>query len=236
MPIDVRLLSYNVRSLRDDRQAVAMVIGACEADVVCIQEAPRFFRWRTKCAELARESGLVVVTGGRSAAAMLLLASLRVRVISSHDVLLSKKRGLHQRGMAVATLEIDGARVSVASIHLDLESTERRRHVDEILLRASAFDAPAILAGDINEQPSGAAWQALAAQYRDAYATAPAGGEYTYSARRPVRRIDGVFVDSRIDVVECGVPDVSGIEQASDHRPVLAVLRVPADSDDGAVV
>jgi endonuclease/exonuclease/phosphatase family metal-dependent hydrolase len=234
--IDVRILSYNVRSLRDDRQAVATVIRACEPDIVCIQEAPRFFRWRTKCAELARESGLLVVTGGRSAAAMLLLASLRVRVISSHDVLLTKKRGLHQRGMAIGTLEIGGARVTVASIHLDLEASERRRHVDEILLRASAFGAPVILAGDINEEPSGPAWQALAAQYRDAYAAVPTGGEYTYSATRPVRRIDGIFVDSRIDVLECGVPDVPGIAQASDHRPVLAVVRIQPGSDDGAVV
>ena len=226
MPVDVRVLSYNVRSLRDDAQAVATVIRACKPDVVCIQEAPRFLRWRAKCAALARESGLVVVTGGRSAAAMLLLASLRVRVVSAHDVLLTRKRGLHQRGMAAAILEIEGIRFALGSIHLDLEAAERLRHVDEILLRSSVFGVPTILAGDINEEPSGPAWKALSGRYRDAYAVAPTGGEFTYSATRPVRRIDGIFVDSRIDIVECGVPDVSGIGRASDHCPVLAVLRL----------
>jgi len=233
------VLSYNVRSLRDDAQAVATVIRACKPDVVCIQEAPRFLRWRAKCAALARESGLVVVTGGRSAAAMLLLASLRVRVVSAHDVLLTRKRGLHQRGIASAVLEIEGIRLAFGSMHLDLDASERLRHVDEILLRTSVFGVPTVLAGDVNEEPSDPAWKTLAAQYRDAYAVAPVGGEFTYSSTRPVRRIDGIFVDPRIDVVECGVPDVPGIERASDHRPVLGVLRLVQDgfaSDDGTVV
>ncbi len=129
------MLSYNVRSLRDDAQAVSTVIRSCNPDVVCIQEAPRFLRWRSKCAALARESGLVVVTGGRPAGAMLLLAALQVRVLEVADVLLTRKRGLHQRGVALATLELGGTRFSLGSIHLDLDSDERRRHVDEIVAR-----------------------------------------------------------------------------------------------------
>jgi endonuclease/exonuclease/phosphatase family metal-dependent hydrolase len=93
-----------------------------------------------------------------------------------------------------------------------------------------------VLAGDINEEPSELAWLALAKHYRDAYAVAPKGGEYTYSATNPVKRIDAIFVDPQIEVVECGVPDVPGIAQASDHRPLLAVLRLPSRSDDSAVV
>ena len=67
MAATLRVLSYNVRSLRDDADAVASVIRSCEPDVVCIQEAPRFLRWRSKCAALARTSGMFVVTGGRPA-------------------------------------------------------------------------------------------------------------------------------------------------------------------------
>ena len=88
-----------------------------------------------------------------------------------------------------------------------------------------------MLAGDINEEPGEPAWQALAARYRDAYAESPRGGEHTFSAMAPVRRIDGVFVDPSIEVLECGVPDLPGVERASDHRPVLAVLRAPSLAD-----
>jgi endonuclease/exonuclease/phosphatase family metal-dependent hydrolase len=227
VPTELRVLSYNVRSLRDDAQAVATVIRCCEPDVVCIQEAPRFLRWRSKCAALARESGLVVVTGGRPAGAMLLLAALQVRVVEVADVLLTRKRGLHQRGLALATLELGGKRFSLGSIHLDLDSDERRRHVDEIVARTSACNAPVIVAGDINEEPDGPAWRALASSYPDAFSVAPSGSEYTYSAIDPVKRIDGIFVDAAITVRSCGVPDVPGIARASDHRPVLAVVELP---------
>jgi endonuclease/exonuclease/phosphatase family metal-dependent hydrolase len=225
---EVRLLSYNVRSLRDDAHAVSAVIRALEPDVVCIQEAPRFMRWRSKCAALARESGLYVVTGGRPAGAMLLLASLRTRVVSSHDVLLSKRPRLHQRGLAIGVLEIDGARFGVASMHLDLDAAERRRHVDEVIGRLDALELPVVVAGDVNEEPAAPAWRALAARYQDAYVAAPSGEAYTYSAKHPVKTIDGVFVDRRIRVLSCGVPDIAGTEAASDHRPLLAVLDVPA--------
>jgi hypothetical protein len=43
----VRVLGYNIRSMRDDEDALARVIRACAPDVVLVQEAPRFFRWRT---------------------------------------------------------------------------------------------------------------------------------------------------------------------------------------------
>jgi endonuclease/exonuclease/phosphatase family metal-dependent hydrolase len=227
LPTQLRVLSYNVRSLRDDAQAVSTVIRSCNPDVVCIQEAPRFLRWRSKCAGLARESGLVVVTGGRPAGAMLLLAALQVRVVEAADVLLSRKRGLHQRGVALATLELSGTKFAIGSIHLDLEADERRKHVDEIVARTSACGAPVIVAGDINEEPDGPAWRALAATYPDAFEVAPNGGEFTYSATEPVKRIDGIFVDATIRVRSCGVPDVPGIERASDHRPVLAIVELP---------
>ena len=66
MPVELRVLSYNVRGLRDDRQALAEVVRAADPDVVCVQEAPRFLRWRSTCAALARTSGLVVVGGGHA--------------------------------------------------------------------------------------------------------------------------------------------------------------------------
>ncbi len=44
----------------------------------------------------------------------------------------------------------------------------------------------------------------------------PSGGENTYSATEPVKRIDGIFVDAAIKVLSCGVPDVPSIERASE--------------------
>ena len=131
MPI-VRILSYNVRSLRDDAAAVVRVIRSVQPHVVCIQEAPRLLRWRSKCAALARRSGLVVVTGGRTAAANLILSSLDVDVVTTRDVLFTKDRRLHQRGAALAVLRYGGESFAVAGTHLDLVAEPRIRHVGEL--------------------------------------------------------------------------------------------------------
>ncbi|MFL6238042.1 MAG: endonuclease/exonuclease/phosphatase family protein [Actinomycetes bacterium] len=224
----MRLLTYNVRSLRDDKVAVAAVIRACDADVVCIQEAPRFLRWRSKCAALARESGMFVVTGGRVAGAMLLLARLGVDVEASYDVLLQKTPHLHQRGLAVGVLRVKGERYAVASMHLSLEDTERTRQVDEVISHMERVrdGAPIVLAGDVNETPDRPRWEALSARFTDAFTVAPVGEGNTYSAARPYKRIDGIFVDPDVRVLSCGVPDVPGIAQASDHCPLVADLRL----------
>jgi endonuclease/exonuclease/phosphatase family metal-dependent hydrolase len=222
----MRLLTYNVRSLRDDSDAVARVIRAARPDVVAIQEAPRFLRWRSKCAALARRSGLVIVGGGRPAAANLLLSSLAVDVESTRDVLFSKDFGLHQRGAALAVLRLGGVRFAVASTHLDLVEAPRLRHVAELdgaLMGFVPDGVPVIVAGDVNDQPGSPTWQQLAEHRVDAV---PDGDGYTYSAAHPQRRIDGVFADpaARIASAEAiGSPDVT---IASDHRPVLVELEL----------
>lgn len=66
----VRVLSYNIRSQRDDRRALARVIRACEPDLVCVQESPRYWRPEGQAAWLARNTGTVILSGGgRTAAA-----------------------------------------------------------------------------------------------------------------------------------------------------------------------
>ncbi|MGV9853266.1 endonuclease/exonuclease/phosphatase family protein [Streptomyces sp. NPDC003442] len=104
----VRVLSYNIRSMRDDREALARVIRACAPDVVCVQEAPRFFRWRKAAAWLARETGLVYTTGGATAAGPMILTSLRAHVERAEDTLLPRVPGLHRRGFATAVLRFGG--------------------------------------------------------------------------------------------------------------------------------
>ncbi|MEP6463356.1 MAG: endonuclease/exonuclease/phosphatase family protein [Frankiaceae bacterium] len=219
VPGTLRVLSYNVRSLRDDPAAVASVIRAARPDVVCVQEAPRFLRWRSKCAALARESGLVVVTGGRPAGAMLLLAALRVRIRATKDVKLRKHFRLHQRGLAIAEIEVGGIAYAVASMHLSLDDTERLAQADEVFAKLADQTAPLILAGDVNETPAGPAWARLGDRLTDG------GGGHTYSAKRPHKRIDAVFADPRLEFLSCDVPEAPGIEVASDHRPLLAVVR-----------
>ncbi len=225
----LRLLTYNVRSMRDDRAALGRVIRSAEPDVVLVQESPRYLRWRSLCAELARRSNLVVVSGGRPAASNLILSTLGVDVLSSVDVLFSTDPMMHQRGTAIAVLAKDGARFAVAGIHLDLVEGPRLRHVGELdrhLGESVPSDVPVVVAGDANDRPGSLTWQALAAERRDALAVARADGTLRWTGEEPRNLIDGIFADPRLTVTSVQVLGGPDVAIASDHRPVLAELEL----------
>jgi endonuclease/exonuclease/phosphatase family metal-dependent hydrolase len=232
----VRVLSYNIRSMRDDRRALVRVIRACGPDVVCIQEAPRFFRWRKHASWLARESGLVRVTGGATTCGTMILSSLRAHVEHTEDILLPRTPGLHQRGFATAVLRIGSTRLSVISAHLSINADERYEQAGLLLDRVAtaSYGAHPVVGGDFNDTPEGRSFRRIAAELQDCWVVKPWGAEFTSRSREPSRRLDAVFAGKKIEVLGCGVPiELPGmigrdLRAATDHLPVLAALRVPA--------
>ncbi|WP_156721888.1 endonuclease/exonuclease/phosphatase family protein [Streptomyces apocyni] len=230
----VRVLSYNIRSMRDDTAALARVISASAPDLVLIQEAPRFFRWRKYLARLAAASDLVVLSGGATAAGPALLCSLRATVERTEDVLLPLTPGLHRRGFATAVVRFGGARVGVLSCHLSLQKDERYAQGGILIDQLAALGTPHVIAGgDLNERPGGRTFRRLAGELQDCWAVRPWGGEYTSTPTDPHQRIDALFTTPGVEVLGCGVPvglpgvTDADLKAATDHLPVLAALRLP---------
>lgn len=231
----IRVLSYNIRSMRDDTAALARVIGMCAPDLVLIQEAPRFFRWRKRLARLAAESGQVILTGGATAAGPALLCSLRATVERTEDVLLPLTPGQHRRGFATAVVRFGAARLGVVSCHLSLEKDERYEQGGMLLDRLAAMGVDhAVAGGDLNERPTGPTFTRLAEYLQDCRTTAPWGpDDHTFSSAAPFQRIDAIFATKGIEVLGCGVPfhhpgiKDSDLKTATDHLPVLAALKIP---------
>ena len=231
----IRVLGYNIRSMRDDTAALARVLTACAPDLVLVQEAPIFFRWRKKLARLAAASGLVVLTGGGTAAGPAILCSLRATVERTEDVLLPLTPGQHRRGLATAVVRFAGVRFGVLSCHLSLERRERHAQGGMLLDRLAGMGVEhAIAGGDLNERPDGPTFARLATGLQDCRTAAPWGAEHTFPATAPDRRIDAVFATKGVEVLGCGVPvglpgvTESDLRAATDHLPVLAALRIPA--------
>ncbi|MFJ9132773.1 endonuclease/exonuclease/phosphatase family protein [Streptomyces sp. NPDC102256] len=231
----IRVLSYNIRSMRDDTAALARVITACAPDLVLIQEAPRFFRWRKKLARLAAASGQVMLSGGATTSGPALLCSLRATVERTEDVLLPRMPGRHRRGFATAVVRFGGARIGVLSCHLSLHKDERAAHGGLLLDRLAGLGTPyAVAGGDLNERPTGPTFRRIAGALQDGWVTRPWGAENTWTRTEPERRIDAIFATPGVEVLGCGVPlGLPGITEAdlraaTDHLPVLAALRVPA--------
>ncbi|APY88724.1 endonuclease [Streptomyces alfalfae] len=230
----IRVLSYNIRSMRDDTDALARVIAACAPDLVLVQEAPRFFRWRKKLARLARAADLVILSGGGTAAGPALLCSLRATVERTEDVLLPLTPGLHRRGFATAVVRFGDARLGVLSCHLSLQGEERYAQGGLLLDRLAGMGVDhAVAGGDLNERPRGRTFRRLTETLQDCWATSPWGGEHTSTPGDPHQRIDAILATPGVEVLGCGVPaGLPGVTEAdlraaTDHLPVLAALRVP---------
>jgi endonuclease/exonuclease/phosphatase family metal-dependent hydrolase len=210
----MRVVGWNVRSLRDGRAGVVAVVRRLDPDVLVLQEAPRLVLWRLSRWWLARACGLRLATRGWAAGNAVLVRP-GVHVVAASEVRAPRVPGLHRRGAAVAELVVGGQRLAVAGTHLDLEPVARLATAR--LVRAALPEGPAVLAADVNDVPGSAAWLALAEGLHDPLA----GGPPTFPAGRPTRRIDALLVRG-LEVVRAEVVDVAG---ASDHRAVVLDLQ-----------
>jgi endonuclease/exonuclease/phosphatase family metal-dependent hydrolase len=230
--VEIRVLSYNVRGLRDDRAALADVVRAADPDVVCVQEAPKYLRWRTRCAALAREWGLLYVAGGGTTGGTALFVHLRVDVEDAREAALSRQYGWPDRGVASAVVVKAGARLAVASIHLPLVADRRHQHASRVREVLDTYDTPhRLAAGDLNERPPGPTWEAFGF---GGLADLDPGCGPTFPATVPAKRIDGILATQAVEAVEHRVLGGPSVARASDHRPLLAVVRVPSDQVEKA--
>ena len=215
----LRVVSWNVRSLRDDAAGVAAFLAELAPDVALLQEAPRLLGSRLANRRLARRSGLVRAVGGAPAAGNLLLVSRRVSVVEAYAVRMPRRRGLHRRGVVLGVLSLQGSSLAVAGTHLDLEPAARLESARRV--RSSLPDRhPLVLGADVNEEPDGPAWAALSQGLVDA----AAGCGPTFPLREPRRRIDALLVDPRLQVLAVEVPRPGPV---TDHLPLVADLAWP---------
>jgi endonuclease/exonuclease/phosphatase family metal-dependent hydrolase len=223
--VDLRVLTYNVHSQKDDQAALAAVVRDIAPDVVVVQEGPRRFRWRGKGAALARSFGMLVAAGGLPSLGNLVLTSLRVRVHEAWSIRLPHTPGRHMRGAAFAECSVGPVRFVVAGSHLSTYADERANQAPALRAEMSKVDLPLVLGADLNESSSGEAWRILAEGMTDAAAEAGAGDRPTFSCANPRHRIDALFVDPRVTVLGYDVVDTPEALRASDHFPVVVHLH-----------
>ena len=198
---------------------MASFLQGLAPDVALLQEAPRLLGSRRANRRLARAAGLVRAAGGAAAAGNLLLVSPRTRVVEDYAVRMPRRPRLHRRGVVLAVVRLEGAELAVAGTHLDLDAGARLDTARRV--RGALPDRhPLVLAADVNEEPGGPAWAALAEGLVDvAAALGP-----TFPLREPRRRLDVVLVDPRLQVREVRVPRPGPV---TDHLPVVVDLVWP---------
>lgn len=131
---------------------------------------------------------------------------------------------LEPRGAIRADFQVQGHRLRVVGMHLDLSGLRRRQQVRSVLAHLGACDGPhpTVLMGDFNEwaraggcfREFGNGWNLLAPGR-------------SFPSRRPVAQLDRIVVSDGWEVSEIGVHHSALAAVASDHLPVLARLTLP---------
>ncbi|MDP9443241.1 MAG: endonuclease/exonuclease/phosphatase family protein [Actinomycetota bacterium] len=221
----LRVLAYNILGGRN-RGLLAKVVHALDPDLMVVNEAPQWpLLWRWQCPSLAREWGLQHVAGGRNAGRNMICAQPHLGVVSTWAERVPQSRWAPIRGVVAAQLRLQGRPFGVVGVHLGLERDDRLEHVSVALRAAGRLQGPVLLAGDLNEDPGGPAWQ----RFADADFVDPSADptEPTFPSYAPAKRIDAILVRGDVSVRDCGAAPLAHdlLAQASDHLPVLATVR-----------
>lgn len=223
----MRVMSWNLRSLRDDNDAAVAVVRAIDPDVLLVQEAPRHPGASRRIARFAGRCGLS--WGGRTrwvaGTTVLTRPGSATGPTRDHRLPVQGRigRSANPRGYSTVRVAAAGTEFLAASIHLSLIPAERERHVALIItgLKGMAGSAPIVVGGDLNESSEAAAWLRLAGEFPQVSRDEP-----TFPSRRPRAHIDGIFADPGWRAGEAATPElrVVDLEAATDHRPLWVDL------------
>ena len=245
-PVDVRFMTYNVKALlaidrRGGLAALAAEIERHRPDIVVMQDSSPLMRGRDPerpgpmfgLPEVKREAQYVI------ASRWPLVGCTTARADSAEAPLAFARCTVDRPGGAfeIVDVHLESPRTGLVAARqegfdgIDLWQSNHAGRVAQAralaaVLRTSAH--PLVLGGDLNAPDASATMQALfAIGLRDAFATAGRGWGHTYGHRMRPRfsflRIDHVLVSDDVEVVRA----FTGGKDASDHRPVIADLRLP---------
>jgi endonuclease/exonuclease/phosphatase family metal-dependent hydrolase len=221
----LRVLVYNVKAFRRGVRAVAELVAEHGPDIALIQECGPRYRLKRFARALGMEPFSEHFLFRRSIHDAVLVRA-PWRVLSHRLHRFPKDVRFYPRGAYLARIGRTGHRLWVASVHLGLKPGVRKRNADELASILLGLDAPAVVGGDLDEGPDGAAASWLAARMWDAFDRAGEGPGATYPAEDPRARIDYLFAGEGFRLERAWVLRGAKAAAASDHLPLLVDLHI----------
>ncbi|WP_188768877.1 endonuclease/exonuclease/phosphatase family protein [Novosphingobium endophyticum] len=230
----IKVASYNIHKAvgldrRRDHERILRILLEVDADVVALQEVDRRFGRRMAALPLdaihdATDYHPVPLSmkpdslGWHGNA---ILVRKGIDLVEAAPVPLPV---LEPRGAIRADLMIEGRRLRVVGMHLDLSGLRRRHQVRSVLSHISECDhhCPTVMMGDLNEWAQrGGCLREFDEQWR---ILAPGR---SFPARRPIASLDRIIVSAHWEVHGTHVHHSPASAVGSDHLPVFASLHLP---------
>ena len=218
---------------RVDLLRISEVIKREGADIVALQEVDKGVERTAKRdlpAELAELTGMTCIfsnnfhfQGGEYGNAVL----TRFPVIRSANTHYRMLRPGEQRGLLQLTLDVRGHELLFLATHIDYrpDDSERTLNVGEIREAVRQQPGrPTMVCGDFNDVPASRTHGLMKEAFNDSWELAGQGDGFTFSATRPNKRIDYIWISKEpgIAAVRLWVPQTD----ASDHLPLAGEFQL----------
>jgi endonuclease/exonuclease/phosphatase family metal-dependent hydrolase len=99
---------------------------------------------------------------------------------------------------------------------------KREIQADRIRAEMDKSPYPVIVTGDFNDVPNSYAYHTIGSNLKNAFVEKGSGLGRTFSGISPVLRIDNIFVDEKIDVLQFNLVK----KKLSDHFPIIADVEM----------
>ena len=226
--------SYNIHKAvgldrRRDPDRILAILREVDADVIALQEADRRFGQRASVLPLA---AIEAHTPYRPVP-----LDTRPDSIGWHGNALLVRRGikvaeaaivplptLEPRGAIRADLLVEGRRLRVVGMHLDLSGLRRRQQLRAIIGHCGdcGDHCPTVMMGDFNEwSVHGGSLREFHSQWR---VLAPGR---SFPSRQPVAQLDRIVLSREWQLHETRVHHSALAAKGSDHLPVFARVELP---------
>lgn len=245
----IRVMTYNIQAGGGQLENVAEAIRGVTPDVVALQEVDVHWSDRSafadQAAQLSKSLGMQArfariyrfapadSAGPPREYGVALLSKCPILSFTNHTLTRLSTQEANAApapmpGFLEASVNLGGATVRVFNTHLDYRADPaiRQQQVAEMLAIIGESPGPTLLLGDLNAQPEAPELQPLFGKLKDVWSSREERG-FTYPAALPDRRIDYILASPHFRARSVRVP----VTQASDHRPVVADLILPGDSD-----
>lgn len=231
------------RSIQEHLRRIAALLTRLDTDVVALQEIDQASSWAGDFDHLdylrhhtGYTHALHGVTTRREGVFHLCYgnAFLSRHALEEGEAVAFGRRTVGEKGFLFAETTIEGRRVPLINLHLHYRSrTARLNQAARVFAyleerhntRAPFWSLPPVVCGDFNTSgragDAAAGLRAALARFGD-YAIAPAAGA-TFPSPLPARRLDFIFAPAAAPILHQEIVTT----WLSDHRPVLAELRLP---------
>lgn len=219
------------RRTRPDR--IAAVLSDIDADVVALQEV---------IGPGPRGPSHIEDIGAALGMGWVMAPARRLRGHQFGNALLSRFPILHhsehdlswktceERCMQRADIDVRGHRLHIYNVHLGTAILERRYQAQR--LAAFVSDRPAVGAkvvlGDFNEWIKGVTTKLLSQKLQSVDVRSYLNRRRTYPGFFPILHLDHIYYAGRVEVLGLEMPRTRLSLMASDHLPLIAVIRLGA--------